>query len=135
MRRLVLDSRSRSRMKIPRLTYFHLELSTWMNGRLLGKVNPQTLEPEKFHELTESLAEPYQTMAIVAMRLAADLAETSRNYPWLRIMVNAGYDNLATTLFASQNEEKHLSFSQPLASNSRSDCYESGRIAYVRVVS
>lgn len=67
-----------------------------------------------------------------ALNVMPDLATTMKTNPTLKVMLNAGYYDLATPFFAATYEEHHLPISASLAKNIEYDYYESGHMVYVR---
>ncbi len=66
------------------------------------------------------------------LNVSSDLADAMKTNPRLRVMLNGGYYDLATTFFGAMYEEKHLPIPQSLAKNIEYDWYESGHMVYVR---
>jgi carboxypeptidase C (cathepsin A) len=62
-----------------------------------------------------------------------DLATAMKKNPQLKVMLNAGYYDLATPFFAATYEEHHLPIQLSLTKNIEYDYYESGHMVYAHV--
>jgi carboxypeptidase C (cathepsin A) len=67
-----------------------------------------------------------------ALNVMPDLATAMKTNPQLKVMLNAGYYDLATPFFASTYEEHHLPIGSSLTKNIEYDYYESGHMVYAR---
>ncbi len=67
-----------------------------------------------------------------ALNVMPDLATAMKTNPQLKVMLNAGYYDLATPFSAATYEEHHLPIDASLAKNIEYDYYESGHMVYVR---
>ena len=67
----------------------------------------------------------------INLNVSNDLAEALKTNPRLKIMINGGYNDMATPFFAAEYEDKHLPIPQSLAKNIEYDWYESGHMVYV----
>ena len=67
-----------------------------------------------------------------AMNVMPDLATAMKMNPQLKVMLNAGYYDLATPFFAATYEEHHLPINPSLTKNIEYDYYESGHMVYAR---
>jgi carboxypeptidase C (cathepsin A) len=67
-----------------------------------------------------------------AMNVMPDLATAMKMNPQLKVMLNAGYYDLATPFFAATYEEHHLPINPSLTKNIEYDFYESGHMVYAR---
>lgn len=67
-----------------------------------------------------------------ALNVMPDLATTMKINPTLKVMLNAGYYDLATPFFEATYEMHHLPIEQKLAGNIEYDYYDSGHMVYVR---
>lgn len=67
-----------------------------------------------------------------ALNVMPDLANAMKTNPQLKVMLNAGYYDLATPFFAATYEEHHLPIDPSLTKNIEYDYYESGHMVYVR---
>ncbi len=67
-----------------------------------------------------------------ALNVMPDLANAIKTNPQLKVMLNAGYYDLATPFFAATYEEHHLPIDPSLTKNIQYDYYESGHMVYVR---
>lgn len=61
-----------------------------------------------------------------------DLANAMRRNPTLKVMLNAGYFDLATPFYQGVYEMHHLPIPQNLSSNIESKFYQSGHMVYAR---
>ena len=61
-----------------------------------------------------------------------DLAAAMKTNPQLKVMLNAGYYDLATPYYAALYEMHHLPIGQNVAGNIQYDFYKSGHMVYVR---
>jgi carboxypeptidase C (cathepsin A) len=64
-----------------------------------------------------------------------DLANVMKQNPTLKVMLNAGYYDLATPFYQGVYEMRHLPIPQNLASNIEFKFYESGHMVYAREAS
>ncbi len=67
-----------------------------------------------------------------AMNVMPDLATAIKTNPQLKVMLNAGYYDLATPFFAATYEEHHLPINSNLTKNIEYDYYDSGHMVYAR---
>ncbi|HEY5255978.1 MAG TPA: peptidase S10 [Acidobacteriaceae bacterium] len=67
-----------------------------------------------------------------ALNVMPDLATAMKMNPQLKVMLNAGYYDLATPFFAATYEEHHLPINPSLTKNIEYDYYESGHMVYAR---
>ena len=67
-----------------------------------------------------------------ALNVMPDLANAMKTNPELKVMLNAGYYDLATPFFAATYEEHHLPIESSLTKNIEYDYYESGHMVYAR---
>jgi carboxypeptidase C (cathepsin A) len=67
-----------------------------------------------------------------ALNVMPDLATAMKTNPQLKVMLNAGYYDLATPFFAATYEEHHLPIGASLTKNIEYDYYESGHMVYAR---
>ena len=67
-----------------------------------------------------------------ALNVMPDLATAMKTNPQLKVMLNAGYYDLATPFFAATFEEQHLPIGSSLTKNIEYDYYESGHMVYAR---
>lgn len=67
-----------------------------------------------------------------ALNVMPDLATAMNTNPQLKVMLNAGYYDLATPFFAATYEEHHLPIGSSLTKNIEYDYYESGHMVYAR---
>ncbi|MES2222276.1 MAG: peptidase S10 [Acidobacteriota bacterium] len=67
-----------------------------------------------------------------ALNVMPDLANAMKTNPDLKVMLNAGYYDLATPFFAATYEEHHLPIESSLTKNIEYDYYESGHMVYAR---
>ena len=66
-----------------------------------------------------------------SLNVMPDLANAMKTNPQLKVMLNAGYYDLATPFYAAVYEEHHLPIEQSLAGNIQYAFYESGHMVYV----
>lgn len=64
-----------------------------------------------------------------------DLANAMRRNPTLKVMLNAGYFDLATPFYQGVYEMHHLPIPQNLSSNIEFKFYQSGHMVYAREAS
>jgi carboxypeptidase C (cathepsin A) len=69
---------------------------------------------------------------LTAINVMPDLAAAMKQNPRLKVMLNAGYYDLATPFFAAMYEMDHLPIPASLRGNIRTSFYESGHMVYVR---
>jgi carboxypeptidase C (cathepsin A) len=67
-----------------------------------------------------------------ALNVMPDLATAMKINPQLKVMLNAGYYDLATPFFAATYEEHHLPIGSRLTKNIEYNYYESGHMVYAR---
>ena len=67
-----------------------------------------------------------------AINVMPDLAAAMKQNPRLKVMLNAGYYDLATPFFAAMYEMDHLPIPASLRGNIQTSFYESGHMVYVR---
>lgn len=67
--------------------------------------------------------------------VAVDLAEAMKYNPDLKVLVNAGYYDLATPFYAAKYQVDHLQIPKSLQGNIRMAYYQSGHMVYVHVPS
>ncbi len=67
-----------------------------------------------------------------AINVMPDLAAAMKHNPRLKVMLNAGYYDLATPFFAAMYEMDHLPIPANLRGNIQTSFYESGHMVYVR---
>jgi carboxypeptidase C (cathepsin A) len=67
-----------------------------------------------------------------ALNVMPDLATAMKKNPQLKVMLNAGYYDLATPFFAATYEEHHLPIESRLTKNIEYDYYKSGHMVYAR---
>jgi carboxypeptidase C (cathepsin A) len=70
-----------------------------------------------------------------AINVMPDLAAAMKQNPRLKVMLNAGYYDLATPFFAAMYEMDHLPIPASLRGNIQTSFYESGHMVYVREAS
>jgi carboxypeptidase C (cathepsin A) len=68
----------------------------------------------------------------VGMNVMPDLAVAMKTNPTLKVMLNAGYYDLATPFFEATYEMQHLPIPQNLTKNIEYDYYNSGHMVYVQ---
>ena len=66
-----------------------------------------------------------------SLNVMPDLANAMKTNPQLKVMLNAGYYDLATPFYAATYEMHHLPIEQSLAANIQYAFYESGHMVYV----
>lgn len=66
-----------------------------------------------------------------SLNVMPDLANAMKTNPQLKVMLNAGYYDLATPFYGAVYEEHHLPIEQNLAANIQYAFYESGHMVYV----
>jgi carboxypeptidase C (cathepsin A) len=69
---------------------------------------------------------------LTAINVMPDLAAAMKRNPRLKVMLNAGYYDLATPFFAAMYEMDHLPIPASLRGNIQTSFYESGHMVYVR---
>jgi carboxypeptidase C (cathepsin A) len=67
-----------------------------------------------------------------ALNVVPDLANAMKTNPQLKVMLNAGYYDLATPFFAATFEEHHLPIDSSLTKNIEYNYYDSGHMVYAR---
>ena len=67
-----------------------------------------------------------------ALNVMPDLATAMKKNPQLKVLLNAGYYDLATPFFAATYEEQHLPIESSLTKKIEYDYYESGHMVYAR---
>ena len=67
--------------------------------------------------------------------VAVDLAQAMKYNPNLKVLVNAGYYDLATPFFAAKYQVNHLEIPKSVQGNIKMDYYYSGHMVYVHVPS
>jgi carboxypeptidase C (cathepsin A) len=68
----------------------------------------------------------------VGTNVMPDLADAMKTNPTLKVMLNAGYYDLATPFFEATYELQHLPIPQNLTKNIEYNYYDSGHMVYVR---
>jgi carboxypeptidase C (cathepsin A) len=66
-----------------------------------------------------------------ATEVLSDLASAMKQNPYLHVMLNGGYYDLATPFYAAEYEDHHLPIPQKLAGNVEYDFYKSGHMVYL----
>ena len=80
----------------------------------------------------QALVLPHSIVKRCGVVFMPDLANAMKTNPQLKVMLNAGYYDLATPFFAATYEEHHLPIDPSLTKNIEYDYYKSGHMVYVR---
>jgi carboxypeptidase C (cathepsin A) len=68
----------------------------------------------------------------MGLNVIADLATAMKTNPKLKVLLNAGYYDLATPYFAAVYESRHLPIPPELTKNIEYAFYESGHMVYLQ---